>query len=257
MARIFITGSSDGLGSLAARALVKRGHSVVLHARNEQRAHDARNACPNAETVLVADLSDISQTKKLASDLNALGKFDAVIHNAGIYTGPYRKTKEGWPAIVAVNTLSPYILTSLIHPRPERLVFVSSGLHNGGDASCKDITWTERGESVFSDHRAYADTKLHNILLASAIAHRWPNVQSNSLDPGWVATKMGGSSAPGDVDAAVQTYVQLAEGAGKESGKYWFDCKVRSPKKEAESREVQQNLLDQLETITGLKLPSG
>lgn len=255
MARIFITGSSDGLGSLAARALVKRGHSVVLHARNEQRAHDARSACPGAETVLVADLSDITQTKKLADDLNSLGRFDAIIHNAGIYTGSYRKTNEGWPAIVAVNTLSPYILTALIKPRPKHLVFVSSGLHNNGDPSCRDITWTERGEKGFRDHQAYADTKLHNILLASAIAQRWPDVQSNSLDPGWVATKMGGSSAPGDIGAAVDTYVQLAEGTVKQTGKYWFSCKVRSPKKDAENQAVQQELLDQLEAITGLKLP--
>ena len=184
MARILITGSSDGLGSLAARALVQKGHSVVLHARNDQRAQDARTACPGAETCVVADLSDISQTKRLAEDINHLGAFDAVIHNAGLYTGPYRKTKEGWPSIFAVNTLSPYILTCLIKPKPQRLVFVSSGLHNGGDAKLHDITWNERGERGFRDFQAYSDTKLHDILLASFFAKRWPNGTSNSLDPG-------------------------------------------------------------------------
>jgi NAD(P)-dependent dehydrogenase (short-subunit alcohol dehydrogenase family) len=89
MPRIFITGSSDGLGSLAARALVKRGHSVVLHARNAQRAKDAINACPGAETVLVADLSSFAETKQLADDLNKLGAFDCVVFNAGLYRGPF------------------------------------------------------------------------------------------------------------------------------------------------------------------------
>lgn len=259
MARILITGSSDGLGSLAARALVKRGHSVVLHARNEQRAQDARAACPEAETCLVADLSDISQTKKLAEDANRLGAFDAVIHNAGLYTGPYRRTSEGWPGIVAVNTLSPYILACLIKPTPQRLVFVSSGLHNGGDPSCKDITWRARGgERGFRDSQAYADTKLHNVLFGCVFAKRWPNVQSNSLDPGWVPTKMGGRSATGDIDAAVDTYVMLAEGSGAAegvSGQYWYQSKTRSPKTECGDAAAQERLVRQLEEITGITIP--
>lgn len=258
MARILITGSTDGLGALTARALIKRGHSVVLHARNDQRAQDARIANPGAETCLVADLADISQTARLAQDVNQLGTFDAVIHNAGLYTGPYRRTKEGWPSIFAVNTLSPYILTCLINPIPKHLIFVSSGLHNSGDNTCKDLTWAQRGERGFRDFQAYSDTKLHNILLACAFARKWPQVQSNSLDPGWVPTKMGGSSATGDIDAAVDTYVMLAEGGAQAkgiSGKYWYQCKTRSPMKEAEDMAVQQNLVKQLEEITGVKVP--
>ncbi|KAK4935806.1 hypothetical protein LTR10_023213 [Elasticomyces elasticus] len=259
MARILITGSSDGLGLRSARILAERGHSVVLHARNHQRAQDARSACPEAETCVVADLSDMSQAKKLAEDVNKLGPFDAVIHNAGLYTGGFRKTKDGFPGVVAVNTLAPYILTCLIQPAPKRLVFVSSGLHNGGDSSLQDITWARRGEQGFSDSQAYGDTKLHNILLANAFARRWPKEQSNSLDPGWVATKMGGSSASGDIEAAVKTYVMLADGEGPAqaaSGKYWVSSKERSPKKEANDVAVQDNLIKQLEEITGVKCPS-
>ncbi|EXJ83071.1 hypothetical protein A1O1_06689 [Capronia coronata CBS 617.96] len=258
MARILITGSSDGLGSLTARALVKRGHSVVLHARNDQRAQDARTACPDAETCLVADLSDLSETKKFAEDVNKIGSFDAVIHNAGLYRGPYRKTKEGWPSIFAVNTVAPYVLTCLIHPTPKRLVFVSSGLHHGGDSSLEDLAWTARGEQGSRDSQAYADTKLHNILLASAFARKWPTVKSNSLDPGWVPTKMGGRSASGDIDAAVDTYVLLAEGKGPAedvSGKYWYQSRLRSPMKEANDVAIQDKLVKQLEEIDGIKAP--
>jgi NAD(P)-dependent dehydrogenase (short-subunit alcohol dehydrogenase family) len=82
MARIFITGSADGLGQLAAKALVDEGHEVVLHARNEKRGREALEKVPGALDVLTADLGNLEETKDLASKANALGPFDAVIHNA-------------------------------------------------------------------------------------------------------------------------------------------------------------------------------
>lgn len=258
MARIFITGSSDGLGSLVAQRLVKDGHQVVLHARNASRAKDAIAACPGAETVLTADLSSMSQTKKLADDVNALGSFDAVIHNAGLYRGDFRKTEDGLPSLVAVNTIAPYILTCLIQ-RPKRLIYLSSGMHSGGDGSLRDVTWAERGEKAWSAHQAYGDSKLHNVILAKAFASAWPDVCSNSLDPGWVATKMGGAGAPGDLNAAVESYVMLAtgEGAGKRSGKYFKPGKVEGrPKAVADDKKVQLRLLSICEQVSGIKVPS-
>ncbi len=88
MARIFITGSSDGLGLLTATDLIKKGHEVVVHARNEQRAQDILTKVNGAEDVLIADLSSIAETKKLAEKANALGTFEVVIHNAGLYQVP-------------------------------------------------------------------------------------------------------------------------------------------------------------------------
>src|ERR1700728_2266197 len=99
MSRIFITGSADGLGQMAARLLVAEGHQVVLHARNKSRANEALKAVPGAETALATDLSSIAETKDLAEEVNRLGAFDAVIHNAGIgYREPRRKaTANGLP----------------------------------------------------------------------------------------------------------------------------------------------------------------
>jgi NAD(P)-dependent dehydrogenase (short-subunit alcohol dehydrogenase family) len=185
MARILITGSSDGLGSLTAQALTRKGHTVVLHARNAQRAKDAQKACPDASAVLTADLSSLSETQKLAEEANKHGPFDCVIHNAGMYRGGFRRTEDGFPSLIAINTLAPYVLTCLIKPRPKRLVFVSSGLHSGGDTSLSDIVWQQRGEKAWSDMQGYSDSKLHNIILAKVFARRWPEVESNSLDPGW------------------------------------------------------------------------
>ncbi|KAK1481091.1 short-chain dehydrogenase [Colletotrichum tamarilloi] len=153
MARILITGSSDGLGAVAARTLLKNGHQVVIHARNAQRAEDAKTAVPGAETVLIGDLSKIAEIKKLAEDANKLGTFDVVIHNAGLYRGPYRKTDLGLPSLTAVNVFAPYILTSLIH-KPKRIVYISSGLHKSGDTSFTDPTWRERGEGGWNENQA-------------------------------------------------------------------------------------------------------
>src|SRR5687768_1078645 len=124
MARIFITGSADGLGQLSAKLLIEKGHQVVLHARNRERSRDALKKTPGAENVLTADLSDIEQTKELAQKINALGSFDAVIHNAGVYQVSARQ-------IFSVNTLAPYILTCLTQ-KPKRLIYLSSGMHLHG-----------------------------------------------------------------------------------------------------------------------------
>jgi NADP-dependent 3-hydroxy acid dehydrogenase YdfG len=85
MARIFITGSADGLGQLSAKLLIEQGHKVVLHARSAERGRDAIEKNPKAESVLTGDLSNIEETKKLSHEVNKLGTFDAIIHNAGVY----------------------------------------------------------------------------------------------------------------------------------------------------------------------------
>jgi NAD(P)-dependent dehydrogenase (short-subunit alcohol dehydrogenase family) len=258
MARILITGSSDGLGLAAAKKLVANGHSVVLHARNAQRAKDAESACPGAEKVVLGDLSSLSETKSMAEEVNKFGAFDCVIHNAGLYQGPFRKTSEGIPALAAVNTVAPYVLTALID-RPKRFVFMSSEMHQMGSPSLDDVLWTKRGESEYTANAAYCASKLHNVLLAKAFARRWPEVKSNALDPGWVATKMGGSSASGSVDAAVESYVMLAEGEeekAKKSGSYFHPSKREgTPHKVTEDEKAQDKLIEICAEFSGVKPP--
>jgi NAD(P)-dependent dehydrogenase (short-subunit alcohol dehydrogenase family) len=258
MARIFITGSSDGLGSIVAQRLVANGHSVVLHARNAQRAKDAENACPGAEAVVTGDLSSIAETKAVAEQVNKLGAFDCVIHNAGLYRGGYRKTSDGLPALAAVNTLAPYILTALIN-RPKRLVYLSSGMHFSATGGLDDPLWLQRGEAKFSDDEAYCASKVHNILFAKAFARRWPDVYCSALDPGWMPTKMGGEAATGDIEDSVKSYVMLAEGeeaAAKKNGAYFKPSKQEDvPLPATEDEKVQDKLLEICAEVSGVQLP--
>ena len=180
MARVFITGSSDGLGLMAARLLIAQGHEVVLHGRNEGRSRDALAAAPGVRGVVSGDLATIAGARTVADEVNKLGRFDAVIHNAGVgYRERRVETEPGVPSVFAVNVLAPYILTALIE-KPERLVFVSSGMHHGVRPRMDDLLWSKR----WSGAAAYAESKLCDVLLAFAVARRWKEVKSNALEPG-------------------------------------------------------------------------
>jgi NAD(P)-dependent dehydrogenase (short-subunit alcohol dehydrogenase family) len=256
MARVFVTGSADGLGKMAAQLLIEQGHTVVLHARNDARGQEVLKSVPGAEAVVTGDLSSIQQTRSVADQVNALGAFDSVIHNAGVgYRQPRRvATGDGLPDEFAVNTLAPYILTAMIK-RPKRLVYLSSMLHQQGDASLKDLAWRER---AWQGQQAYADTKLHDALLAFAIARLWPDVQSNAVDPGWVATKMGGGAATDDLDQGHRTQVWFAvsdDPAAKVTGEYFYHMGRRTPKPATREAALQDKLLDACRRLSGIELP--
>ena len=91
VASVFITGSADGLGLLAAQQLLAQGHSVTLHARSEERARAAQRAAPRAAAVVIADVTSLEGMRSTARQANALGRFDAVIHNVGIGYGEPRR----------------------------------------------------------------------------------------------------------------------------------------------------------------------
>ena len=254
MARVLVTGSADGLGKMAAQLMVAAKHRVVLHARSRERAAEALAAVPGAETALVGDLSSIRATRELADQVNGLGALDAVIHNAAVgYRERHILTVDGLPHVFAVNTLAPYILTALI-AKPKRLVYLSSGLHRQGDASLHDLLWEKR---AWNGLNAYADTKLHDVILAFAVARKWPDVLSNALEPGWVATWMGGPGAPDDLEAAPQTQVWLAtsdEPAARVTGQYFYHMKRRASEPAAADPAIQERLLAECARISGVTI---
>src|SRR5713101_2985009 len=188
MSKVLITGSSDGLGLMAAQRLLAAGHAVILHARNQGRARDAMTAAPNAHGVVVGDLASIAETRGLADHANRLGPFDAVIHNAGVGDRERRiETVDGLEHIFAINVLAPYVLTALIE-QPKRLIYLSSGMHRAGDPDLADLQWKRRR---WNGTQAYSDSKLFDAVLALAMARRWPAGLSNAVDPGWRARRSG------------------------------------------------------------------
>jgi NAD(P)-dependent dehydrogenase (short-subunit alcohol dehydrogenase family) len=241
MARVFITGSADGLGRAAAQTLLDDGHEVVVHARNRDRLRAVRDLMDRGAAGVVGDLADVEQTRDVAGQVNDRGRMDAVIHNAGVYTGPH---------VMPVNIVAPYLLTALID-RPRRLVYVSSGAQRSGRASLTGVDWSGRTTG------SYADSKLFVTTLAAALARRWPDVFSNAVDPGWVPTKMGGPGAPDDLRLGHLTQEWLAtsdDPDARTSGGYWYHQRRIEPHPAVRDRRFQDELLDELARVTATRL---
>jgi NAD(P)-dependent dehydrogenase (short-subunit alcohol dehydrogenase family) len=241
MARIFITGSADGLGRAAAQTLLDDGHEVVVHARNRDRLTAVGDLVERGAAAVVGDLSHLDETRSVAGQVNDLGRMDAVIHNAGVYTGPH---------VLPVNIVAPYLLTALVE-RPHRLVYLSSGAQRGGRASLTGVDWTGRTS------RSYADSKLFVTTLAVAVARIWPDVLSNAVDPGWVPTRMGGPGAPDDLRLGHLTQEWLAtsdDPDARTSGGYWYHQQRSDPHPAVRDRRFQDDLLDALARFTATRL---
>src|SRR5207237_3175947 len=149
-------------------------------ARNRGRLAAVRDLMDRGAEAVVGDLSRVEETRDVAGQVNRLAPIDAVIHNAGVISGPH---------VLPVNVVAPYLLTALID-RPKRLIYLSSGMHRGGRARLTGMDWS--GQRATG---SYSDSKLFVTTLASAVARIWSDVLSNAVDPGWVPTKMGGPGA--------------------------------------------------------------
>jgi NAD(P)-dependent dehydrogenase (short-subunit alcohol dehydrogenase family) len=241
MARVFITGSADGLGRAAAQKLLDDGHEVVVHARNNDRLTAVRDLVDRGAAAVVGDLSDAEQTRAIAEQIKKLGRMDAVIHNAGVYSGQN---------VMPVNIVAPYLLTALID-RPQRLVYLSSSEHRGGRAKLTEVDWAGRTAG------RYPDSKLFVTTLAAAVARLWPAVLSNAVDPGWVPTRMGGLDAPDDLRLGHLTQEWLAtsnDPDAKTSGGYWHHQRRVEPHSAVHDTGFQDQLLNDLAGFTGTRL---
>jgi NAD(P)-dependent dehydrogenase (short-subunit alcohol dehydrogenase family) len=253
--RVLVTGSSDGIGLQAAADLVAAGHQVTLHARSEPRAAEAVKQLGTDVEVLIGDLSSLAETKALAEAADRSGRFDAVIHNAGVGESSRRhQTADGLELIFQVNVLAPYVLTALM-TRPDRLIYLSSGMHLQGRAHLDDLQWERRR---WHGTQAYADSKLYDVMLALAASRRWPDVAANAVDPGWVRTKMGGRGAPLPLAQGADTAVWLAVGDDAEAragGRYLYQRSARPANPEAYDESLQERLLAECARLSGVSLP--
>jgi NAD(P)-dependent dehydrogenase (short-subunit alcohol dehydrogenase family) len=226
---------------LAAQTLLDTGHEVVVNARNRDRLSAVGDLVDRGATAIVGDLSDLEQTRGVARDVNRFGRMDAVIHNAGVYTGPQ---------VMTVNIVAPYLLTALID-RPQRLIYLSSGAHRSGRASLDGVDWSGRTAGSYSDSKLFVTT------LAVTVARRWPDVFSNAVDPGWVPTRMGGRSAPDDLRLGHLTQEWLAtsdDPDARTSGGYWYHQRRIEPHPAVHDKRFQDQLLEELARFTATPL---
>jgi NAD(P)-dependent dehydrogenase (short-subunit alcohol dehydrogenase family) len=242
--RISVTGSADGLGRAAAQELLRNGHDVVVHVRHPDRVEAVRDLLDRGAELVIGDLADATQTRQVADQVNALGRMDAVIHNAGVGSGP---------AVIPVNVVTPYLLTACML-RPERLVYLSSGMHRGGRPNLTHIDWagTRAGN--------YSDSKLFVTTLAMAVARLWPDTPSNAVDPGWVPTRMGGPGAPDDLRLGHLTQEWLAtsdDPRARSTGGYWHHQRLATAHPAVHDEDFQRRLLDELARFTGIPKMSG
>ena len=189
------------------------------------------------------DLETIAGAKQVAARVNAIGRFDAVIHNAAVgYREGHHLTADGLPHVFAINTLSALYSDRADRASRQRLVYLSSGMHHHADANLDDILGKKRR---WNGSTAYAESKLHDAMIAFAVARRWPEVLSNSLEPGWVPTKMGGAGAPDDMDQAHRTQAWLAasdEPEARVTGHYFYHLAALAPNPQARNALLQDRL---------------
>jgi NAD(P)-dependent dehydrogenase (short-subunit alcohol dehydrogenase family) len=243
MNRILITGSTDGVGRATAEALIGDGHRVVLHARTTARLAAVQALIDRGAEAIVGDLAELDQVHGLVEQANALGPFDAVVHNAGVMQG----------AVLPVNVTAPYLMTAGIE-RPGRLIYLSSSMHRGGRPDLAGVDWTSERET-----RSYSDAKLFVTTLMAAVARLRPDVVAQAVDPGWVPTKMGGPGASDDLALAHVTQAWLATTTDPEalvSGRYWRHQRTEKPHPAVHDQGFQDALLSSLAEQTGVALPA-
>lgn len=236
---ILVTGASTGLGLATADALARDGHRVVLHARRPDRITDEAVA-DRMHALVFGDLADRDAVFDVARQANDLGRFDAVIHNAGMIDGP----------VTAVNVIAPYILMASLTP-PHRSIVLSSGMHRSGSPDL-DRAFAGRGD--------YSTSKLLVTALAMWLARTTPTL-SHAVDPGWVPTRMGGRGAPDSLEEGHRTQEWLATADPTElhptTGGYWYHREARSPHPQTTDERFQAALVRRLGQVSGVEFSGG
>lgn len=241
MARILITGSTEGIGRAAAVSLLDTGHDIVVHARNDGRLEVLDELVARGARPIVGDLADLDQLGDLGDQAAGVGPFDAVIHNAGVIDGA---------ALLPVNVVAPYLLTESV--RATRLIYLSSSMHRGGRPEVGGADWAGASKTL-----SYSDSKLLVTVLMAAVARRRPDVLSHAVDPGWVPTRMGGPSASDDLGLGHVTQAWLATTKDLSvlvSGGYWHHQRLQPPHPAVHDKAFQDELLAALAEHTGVTL---
>jgi len=236
MKTIFITGSTDGIGKLAAVKLAQDGHQLILHGRNAGKLDatlaEIKKAAPNAEPRgYLADFSDLDAVRSLGKKLNEeVEKIDVLINNAGVYKSAQQKNSTGFDLRLVVNYYAPYVLTTALLPLLDKshepnIINLSSAAQSSVDQSFLD------GSSELSTHEAYGQSKLAILIWSFHLAANRPKISVVALNPGSLLdTKMvregfGQIWSSADKGADIICRLATTSNPKEDSGKYFDNDK--------------------------------
>ena len=200
---ILITGGNAGIGKSTAEGLVKLGAHVIITSRDlekgEQALQEIKHSVPDAKIDLFScDLASFASIHHLAGKVRQkFNRLDVLINNAGLFSSHFQQTREGFEMQFGVNHLGHFLLTKLLMdmlkaaPNP-RVINVSSSAHFKGDI---DFSSFKQVSAHYNGFKAYAQSKLANILFTKELARRFANLDCNCLHPGVVRTGIGTKNA--------------------------------------------------------------
>jgi NAD(P)-dependent dehydrogenase (short-subunit alcohol dehydrogenase family) len=270
---VVITGATSGIGEVAAIRLAEQGARIVFTARDTARATGTMAALRKANSTVshavhMADLSRLSEMKRVGAELAREPQIDVLINNAGALFNRRQETEDGLEMTFALNHMAYFVITNLLRDKLKsgaRIVTVASNAHRGARLDFDDL----QNRRNYVGFPVYSKSKLCNILLNRELARRLSGsgVTANALHPGFVATRFGddsggimrtvlkvakpiGAISP---EEGAQTILYLASSpqiAGV-SGEYFYECKPTTPTAEARNDEDAKRLWELSEEIAG------
>ena len=272
---IVITGATSGIGEVAAIALAGQGARIVFTARDRTRVDATMAALRKANAIAehvvhLADLSLLSEQKRVATEIAAEPRIDVLINNAGALFNRRNETRDGLEMTFALNHMSYFTITHMLLDKLKatqgaRIVSTSSRAHRGAKLDFDDL----QSRRAYQGFRVYAKSKLCNILFTRALAKRLAGtgVTANCLHPGFVATRFGDQSggflqrvvaiakplAGISQEEGAKTIIYLASSpdVATTSGEYFVECKETTPTREALDDADAERLWQLSEKLAG------
>ncbi|MXZ62547.1 MAG: SDR family NAD(P)-dependent oxidoreductase [Chloroflexi bacterium] len=274
---VVLTGPTSGIGLEAARALAAAGARLTLVGRDEARLSALAAELGSADRV-VADLSSLEQTRQAAAAIHDRhDRIDVLINNAGGMFRQRTETAEGIESTLALNHLSPFVLTLELLPLLRaaadhdrefgaRVVNVASSAHRSS------VHWDDIAlEHGYSLMRAYGQSKALMVMTTIELARRLDGsgVIANSMHPGVVRTGIVQKSGHGLIGSLIVlvgyavldrpkrggshlVHLALSEAAAGVSGAYWNKRRVEEPSEEARARANQERAWALSERLAGM-----
>jgi NAD(P)-dependent dehydrogenase (short-subunit alcohol dehydrogenase family) len=238
-----VTGATSGMGEVTARELARRGAMVIVAGRNAASCEASaaairRETGARVETV-VADLGSLAQVRRMAQDVAArVDRLDVLVNNAGTYQFERTLTEDGFEKTLAVNYLSPFLLTNLLLDRlraapSARVVNITSDAHRNAQIEFDNL----QGEHRYERLDAYARSKLALLLFTYELSRRLAgtHVTANAVHPGVVATNLGSDSGGfvrGWLRVRVRNLLKRSSMQTPEQGASWIVRAATAPELE-------------------------